>query len=223
MILNLCIIINILIIIILIAFIKRDGRFSYGLQIKSIIIIFVMILLAGFCTNNHINSTEQKMLKNFSYEIESLQTQIKNIQPTIIIENKNKENSNGLYYGRLFIPELNINVALYSSNQQYITDNKDSANFFYHNNSLGPYIGDHNTQEFSKLSKAKLGMTAYVINKEDIIIELSCINILNGYNTGYDLIDEKNNVIEPQNNEYLIYTCRNPKGVLITIWSLKKP
>ena len=72
MILNLCIIINILIIIILIAFIKHDGRFSYGLQIKSIIIIFVMILLAGFYTNNHINNTEQKIFKNFSYEIESL-------------------------------------------------------------------------------------------------------------------------------------------------------
>jgi hypothetical protein len=49
------------------------------------------------------------------------------------------------YYGRLHIPEVGINVALYYGADQSITNRKDSANIFSMSVFDGLYIADHKT------------------------------------------------------------------------------
>lgn len=62
--------------------------------------------------------------------------------------------------GRLNIPSLGIDVALFASNSQYICDCEDSANYFYYN---GAYmICDHNYQGFSPLEWVSCGTAIYI-------------------------------------------------------------
>jgi sortase (surface protein transpeptidase) len=49
------------------------------------------------------------------------------------------------YYGRLHIPKVSINVALYYGADQSITNRKDSANIFSMSVFDGLYIADHKT------------------------------------------------------------------------------
>ena len=124
------------------------------------------------------------------------------------------------YYGRLYIPDLNINVALYYGHQQYITDRADSANIFSFGTDYGYTIADHNNQEFSKLFGVQVGMKGYIENKYTGRIDIECVDVFDGYNEGRYIVDESG-VSAMNREDYMMYTCRNSfNGVFICLWDI---
>lgn len=123
------------------------------------------------------------------------------------------------YYGRLYIPDLNINVALYYGSKQYITDRIDSANIYIGGYDEGFTIADHNNQEFAKLLNVQAGMTGY-IDREIGRVNIKCVDVFSGYNTGYDIIDESG-ANAANRTDYMMYTCKSSsKNVLICLWEI---
>lgn len=84
----------------------------------------------------------------------------------------------------------------------------------------GLYIADHNTQEFKKLSNVKIGMTGYIKLTNGHILNIKCIDIIKGYNTGVYITDINGNT--NFNADFLMYTCTdNSKNILICLWKHK--
>lgn len=121
------------------------------------------------------------------------------------------------YYGRLHIPEVGIDVALYYGASQTITDRKDSANIFSMSVFDGLYIADHNTQAFKKLHKVLPGTKGYIELQNGDILYIECIDIFDGYNTG-KLITNKNGQTNFQ-ADYLMYTCKKGQNIVICLWN----
>lgn len=122
------------------------------------------------------------------------------------------------FYGRLYVPDAKIDVALYSGNSQTICDRQDSANIY----SLGlieeKTIADHNNQEFRKLFSVEVGMQGYIQLENGDIINIECTDVFNGHNTGPDLTDEDGNSVIGV-SDYLMYTCRNGwQNIRICLW-----
>lgn len=121
------------------------------------------------------------------------------------------------YYGRLYIPDVDISVALYYGAQQEICDREDSANIFCMSVFDGFYIADHNTQEFGKLANVKVGTKGYIRLFDDTIVGIVCTEILNGKNTGNYIVDEDGNT--NLDADYLMYTCQDTtRNILICLW-----
>ena len=121
------------------------------------------------------------------------------------------------YYGRLFIPDADIDVALYYGTQQSITNRQDSANIFSMSVFDGLYIADHNTQEFKKLSNVEVGMLGYIQFTDGSIVHIKCTEILSGRNTGKAIEDENGNT--NLDADYLMYTCvKGQRNILICLW-----
>lgn len=99
------------------------------------------------------------------------------------------------FYGRLFIPSVGIDVALYNSWEQSTCDRRDSACIYPDLCENGtPFIADHNHQCFSVLKKVKPGDTAQVVTASGTIYSYQCVGVLDGHNTAdgipYDIKDE---------------------------------
>lgn len=125
-----------------------------------------------------------------------------------------------IYYGRLYIPEVNISVALYEDDAQFITDRADSANIIFLGDSDDYTIADHNNQEFSKLFNVNVGMYGYIELKNGNIISLKCVDVFNGHNTGVRITDE-NGVNADNRTDYMTYTCMdNWRNVRICLWEI---
>lgn len=125
-----------------------------------------------------------------------------------------------LYYGRLYIPSANIDVALYYGDAQYITDKSDSANIFDICGYRGFIVSDHNNQEFSNLHKVAVGTTGYIETYDEGIIYIECVNALNGYNTGFTLVDKNADIVMGQ-ADYTMYTYRDTwQNVFICLWDV---
>lgn len=129
------------------------------------------------------------------------------------------EDMSELYYGRLYIPDLDVNVGLYRGTNQYITDREDSANIFSLGKSFGTTIADHNNQEFSKLFNVSVGTKGYINNIHQQRIHLECTDVFEGYNTGSHIVN-KSGIIVMGDDDYLMYTCNYSGGVLITLWTI---
>lgn len=124
------------------------------------------------------------------------------------------------YYGRLYIPDLNINVALYCGNQQYITDRADSANIFSFDGDVELTIADHNNQAFSRLHRVKVGIKGYIEHRQYGRINIECVEVFNGYNNGRYIVDESG-INAMNRTAYMMYTCKNDTdGVLICLWKV---
>jgi sortase (surface protein transpeptidase) len=109
------------------------------------------------------------------------------------------------YYGRLYIPDAQINVALYFGAEQEICDNQDSANIFVFSALDTYYIADHNTQEFGKLFNVQKGMKGYIELSIGGSLKIECTDVLSGHNTEKAIVDENgNNIFDA---DYLMYTC----------------
>lgn len=122
------------------------------------------------------------------------------------------------FCGRLYIPDVGIDVALYRGYYQSITDRKDSANLFSWNGCTGEIIADHSTQDFGALLAVTVGTTGYIQNADGSMINITCVAVLNGHNTGYDLTDEQG-VSVMGKAAYAMYTCRNGwRNVRICLW-----
>lgn len=132
------------------------------------------------------------------------------------------EDVSDLYYGRLYIEDLNINVALYCSAEQYITDRIDSANVYwtYNNKLIDLIIADHKNQAFANLSNAVVGTRGYIEHNFLGRVDIVCVDVFNGHNTGYYLVDENGKIIESK-ADYLMYTCRdNSYNIFVCLWDI---
>lgn len=122
------------------------------------------------------------------------------------------------FYGRLYVPDAKIDVALYSGNSQSICDRQDSANIYSLGLIEGKTIADHNNQEFSKLFSVEVGMLGYIQLENGDIINIECTDVFNGHNTGPDLTDEDGNSVMGT-SDYLMYTCRNGwQNIRVCLW-----
>lgn len=128
--------------------------------------------------------------------------------------------------GRLIIPELGINVALYSCNPdedinyaQYIVDCEDSADYYTRNGTI--IIGDHKNQGFSGLYDAYVGEYAYILHSDGSVTKLVCERKTDhGTNSG-PLYDEYGNMASMCSQPLMMYTC-NPAGwwdITIVYWN----
>ncbi len=122
------------------------------------------------------------------------------------------------FYGRLYVPDAMIDVALYKGNAQGICDRQDSANIFSLGLDEGKTIADHSNQEFRKLFSVEIGTQGYIELENGDIINIVCVNVFNGHNNGVYITDEEgNNVMDVA--DYMMYTCRNGwRNVRICLW-----
>lgn len=122
------------------------------------------------------------------------------------------------FYGRLYVPDAKIDVALYKGYAQAICDRQDSANIFSFGLDVGKTIADHSNQEFRKLFSVKIGTQGYIKLENGDIINIVCTDIFNGHNNGVYITDEEgNNVMDVA--DYMMYTCRDGwRNVHICLW-----
>lgn len=172
----------------------------------------------------------ESKIKDFETKIEELETEVEETMATVTtqepettsppVTNGVYEDFEHIYYGRLFVPDAGISVALYYGYQVYITDRVDSANIFSFEDFRGFTIADHKNQEFAKLYNVKVGMYGYIDNKYTGRIHIRCVDIFNGYNNGKYIIDE-NGANAMNMTDYMMYTCRNnTTNVLICLWEI---
>lgn len=122
------------------------------------------------------------------------------------------------FYGRLYIPDVSIDVALYYSIDQDVTDRDDSANIFTWYDYLGEVICDHASQEFSKLFGVTCGTTAYIEVDNGKTIHIKCVDVLDGYNTRTGgIVDTEYNTAHGLAS-YMMYTCKDSFGDNVRIW-----
>ena len=139
-------------------------------------------------------------------ETESIETQNDYTEP--VLESQNEEPGN--ISGRLYIPDLGINVGLYmvsaydAEANQAVCDAEDSAAYMYDFPGR-PLIGDHNDQSFSTLFNSYIGMPVYIYGQEYVCVE-------NGYgeNNGETIIVAGGDVRDINDGLTTLYTCANP-------------
>lgn len=127
------------------------------------------------------------------------------------------------FYGRLYIPSVNIDVALYKSTKQKqkVVDRQDSAVMF--RLSYRPkvwIIADHNTQAFASMTDIQVGDEATIVKHEGGEILLECAEVIDGHNTGHGLTDDHGiNAVGAY--PYLTYTCTGYwRNIRICQWAL---
>ncbi|MGN0983124.1 MAG: hypothetical protein ACI4O0_09560 [Candidatus Limivicinus sp.] len=115
--------------------------------------------------------------------------------------------------GRLVIPRVGIDVALYTDGEgatemeklQNICDREDSAAFFC--DGIGYLIADHNNQAFQVLDSVKQGDKAFILRGHSIL-SLECDLRMDGHNYGQGIVDEKGNYLSSL-SDYVCYTCQD--------------
>lgn len=113
-------------------------------------------------------------------------------------------------YGRLFIPSVNLNVALYLADMttnevQGIVNRWDSAAYFDFNNQN--VIADHNHQGFHKIIDTSVGDFAYIKKVDGSIDTYRMTNKFEGQNTVYDLVDLNGVSALNGSSSLVMYTC----------------
>ena len=83
------------------------------------------------------------------------------------------------FVGRLYVDDMDIDVALYRSNSQEVVDRKDSAAYFDLSSARGNMIiADHNTHAFGSLGIVKKGTVARLVREDGCVEYYECIDIL---------------------------------------------
>lgn len=123
------------------------------------------------------------------------------------------------FAGRLYIPEVNIDVALYRSNKQYVVDRTDSAAYFDLANWRGHMvIADHNTQCFATLLDVTVGMEAIIAHPDGTETHYICVDVFDGHNTGRYISDWSGKIVM-RRADVLMYTCLDWwEDVRVTLW-----
>ncbi len=176
-------------------------------------------------------------LETVSSEIKKLESSTTVTTTTPIIEapiNRELENvrndSRTLgTFGRLYLPSVNLNVALYQTEietgteAQKIVDNRDSAAYF----SVASHqiIADHSHQGFHKIADISIGEKAYIKKNDSSITTYQLIQKFEGMNQGSDLTDLNGKSVFDEKENLIMYTCYKineyENHVMITIWSLE--
>lgn len=122
--------------------------------------------------------------------------------------------------GRLYIPSVGVNVAIYGDYTQETVDREDSAAYLYGETKYGQeIIADHVHQGFSGIKKAIPGSTTLYIDFGEYQTHYICVDNFKGYNTGNDLTNLNGTSITGQNNNGLcLYTCNSDGTITITFW-----
>lgn len=157
-------------------------------------------------------------LSNLNDEINSLKIALADLQ-LILTKIMIESGAENTYIGRLYIPSVGINVGLYKGMKQYITDNEDSANFFYSRYRLNRYIiVDHNDEGFTNLPKVKVGTKAYIVYANGAVQHMECTDVLNGHNDRSHITDgQGNNLVGKA--DFLMYTCLDHwTNVRVCMW-----
>jgi hypothetical protein len=127
-------------------------------------------------------------------------------------------NHEDLYSGRLHIPDLGIDVALYYRGNQHTVDREDSASIFRCDG--GFVIADHNYQAFANLPSVRVGMRGYIEHEALGKIDIVCVDVFRGYNNGSHIADESGKSVMGM-ADYMMYTCAGDDNeVLICLWNV---
>ena len=126
--------------------------------------------------------------------------------------------------GRLYIPALGIDVAVYYAHEsdgtaaQQAGDAYDSAVYTPHEGGQ-PYIADHWNQGFAGLRTCQPGTLAYWKHKDRIDV-LYCTRYLDGRNDGiYILTEDGENCYFLNEGGLFMYTCKEDwQHVAVTFW-----
>lgn len=120
----------------------------------------------------------------------------------------------GDFVGRFKIASVGVDVACYFSSSQATVDAKDSAACF--TASGHTIIGDHKHQGFSTIKSCEPGTKAIFGSTE-----YTCIDIIKGHNTGYELTDANyNNIANLYPGALVCYTCNdNWRNVTIVFFA----
>lgn len=163
---------------------------------------------------SHTNCVSMAMLMNDKVVLAETYDRDEMEQIKLYKNDKNFSN----FYGRFYVPEAKIDVALYKGYAQEICDRQDSANIYSFGLDEGKTIADHNNQEFSKLYSVKIGTLGYIQLASGDIINIKCIDVFNGHNNGVYITDEnEKNVMNV--SDFMTYTCRdNWRNVRICLW-----
>lgn len=129
-------------------------------------------------------------------------------------------------YGRLYIPDVGINVALYqigyydNVDAQAVVDADDSA-VYMTGWGATPFIGDHTNQGFSGIRSCGSGTKAFIRHGGNTYV-YSCYYVGGGTNDGYDVYDWNGiNVWDHGSDDIAMYTCNgNWQNVSIVLFSL---
>ena len=127
------------------------------------------------------------------------------------------------FAGRLYIPEVGIDVALYRSNKQNVVDRDDSAAYF----DLPPWnghmlIADHNTQAFGPLLDVSVGMEATINHTDGTETRYTCTDVFDGHNTGKYISDWSGKIVMHR-ADLLMYTCLGYwRNVRVTLWTTQE-
>lgn len=120
-------------------------------------------------------------------------------------------------YGRLVIPSVGVNVALFAAFSQATADAQDSAAYYPFKNYM--LVADHWNQGFWKIKRCSVGTKAYIYRGTSIQT-LTCTGICRGVNADYDLLYEDGSSATTGSGT-IMYTCNgsNYHDITITFWS----
>lgn len=121
------------------------------------------------------------------------------------------------FVGRLYIDNINVDVALYKSWEQAVVNRDDSAAYF--GNPAHRIIADHNTEAFAPLGTVKVGTITRIVKEDWTIVYYECVDIFKGHNTGTRITDWDGNKVTAK-ADILMYTCFNgPRNIWVTLWT----
>ena len=123
------------------------------------------------------------------------------------------------FVGRLYIDEIDIDVALYHSNSQEVVDRKDSAAYFDLSSARGDMIiADHNTHSFGALCTVKKGAIARLVNDNGVMEYYECAAVFKGHNTGKGITDWSGRSVVGA-ADLMMYTCFDGwQNVWVVLW-----
>lgn len=160
--------------------------------------------------------------------IQSSSSEVSLILPSNDIDTIRHDTSTLGTLGRLFIPSVSMDVALYqtdisSEEAQVIVDQQDSAAYFnmYSKN----VIADHNHQGFHKIIDTSYNDKAYIKQIDGTIQIYRMIQKLEGINALSDLTDLDGNSVFLGSGNLIMYTCYRTheydNHVMIVVWKLE--
>lgn len=128
------------------------------------------------------------------------------------------------FSGRLYIDDVDIDVALYHSNKQDVVDRKDAAAYFDLSTARGKMlIADHNTHAFGTLNAVKKGTMARIVRENGSSSDYICLDVFRGHNTGKGITDWNGNSVVGK-ADLLMYTCFDGwQNVIVTLWNEVEP
>lgn len=120
--------------------------------------------------------------------------------------------------GRLYIPAVGVNVALFNSFSQATTDARDSAATY---NTVNMVIADHKHQGFSAMKSSVPGQTVAYINNGNSVRSYLCVEKNSGRNNETSLVDCNGASLYTKIPGGLVmYTCNSHwSDITYTCWS----